>query len=204
MKEQYSKYVALYCRTSTKHQANGLQTQKRLLKKYCEYHNIENYKIFSDFNYSGKLTSRPELDKLMADVREERVAQIITPNLSRISRSLKQLLELVEEFQYYQIEFTSISENFSVNSSYGRLIIAVLGAVSQMEREMISEKTKQGLENCRAKGIQLGRKRVHCHESIIALSEEGNLSVRAIARLQNCSPSSVSRILKKYREEKSA
>jgi DNA invertase Pin-like site-specific DNA recombinase len=78
------------------------------------------------------------------------------------------------------------------------LIIAVLGAVSQMEREMISEKTKQGLENCKAKGIQLGRKRTISHESIIALSEEGNLSVRAIARLQSCSPSSVSRILKKH------
>lgn len=198
MMQQPQKYVALYCRTSTRHQANGLQTQKRILKKYCEYHNIENYKIFSDFNYSGKLRSRPELDKLMQDVRDEKVSQIITPNLSRISRSLKQLLELVEEFQYYQIEFTSISENFSVNNSYGRLIIAVLGAVSQMEREMISEKTKQGLENCRAKGIQLGRKRQIDHDKIIALSQEGNLSIRAIARLQGCSPSSVSRVLKKH------
>lgn len=199
MKKQ--KYVALYCRTSTKHQEKGLETQERLLKRYCEYHQIKEYKVFSDFNYSGRLSSRPKLDEMMSDVREGNVSQIVILNLSRISRSLKSLLLIIEELQDYQTGLVSISENLSIEDTYGRLIVSVLGAVNQMLCESVSVKTKQGLFNAKEKGIQLGRTRTISHEKIVETAKVTDLSVRAIARLHGCSPSSVSRILSGYRKQ---
>lgn len=196
------KIIALYCRTSTSHQVKGLESQERVLKKYCEHNDIKNYEIFSDFNFSGKLCSRPKFDEMMNLVRSEKVSTIVTPNLSRIARSLKLLLEFIEEVQYFNIEFISLSESLNINSMHGRLMVSVLGAVSQLEREMISEKTRIGLQNAREKGKVLGRERKLPYERIIALAEETELSVRAIAKIQGCSPSSVSRILQKHKAEK--
>ena len=198
MKQQ--RYVALYARCSTKHQEKGLETQERLLEKYCEQNGIEKYKLFSDFSYSGASSSRPQLDLLMGEVREERICKIIIPNLSRISRSLKHLLTIIDELQRFDVEFISISESFCIKDSYGRLIVQILSALSEMERSMISEKTKQGLFNAREKGIPLGRKRSLSHEKIIQTSTMTDLSVRAIAKIHGCSPSSVSRILSNHKK----
>lgn len=191
--------VALYCRTSTAHQEKGLESQERALVKYCENNGISNYKLFSDFNYSGKLSSRPEFDKMIQLVLDEKVEMIITPNLSRVSRSLKSLLETMELLQNYNVEFLSLSESFKINSMHGRLMISILGAVSQMEAEMIAEKTRIGLMNARAKGVRLGREASIDRDAVIAMAEKG-LSMREIANIQKCSPSSVCRILKKHRE----
>lgn len=199
-KQSNQKYVACYCRTSTKGQEKGLETQKRVLQRYCEQQGIKNYKIFSDFNYSGKLGSRPQLDLLMEEVRAEQISQIIIPNLSRISRSLKHLLTIVDELQQFQVEFTSISESFCIKDSYGRLIVQILSALSEMERSMISEKTKQGLFNAREKGVILGRQKTLNYSKIIETARITDLSVRAIARLHGCSPSSVSRILSNHKK----
>lgn len=196
-----NKYIALYCRTSTSHQTKGLESQERILRKYCKQNNISNYKVYSDHNVSGKLSSRPKLDELLSAVKNEEVTKIITPNLSRISRSLKNLLEIVELLQNHGVEFISLSESFSINSMHGRLMISILGAVSQLEREMIAEKTRIGLMNAREKGLVLGRKRELSHEKIIETAKVTDLSVRAIAKLHGCSPSSVSRILKRSKEE---
>lgn len=188
------KYVALYIRTSTRHQATGLESQERQLKNYCKSNGITNYKVFSDFNYSGKLDSRPALDELMSDVRENLISQVITPNLSRVSRSLKSLLITLDELQSAGVDFLSLSESFSINSMHGRLMISIIGAVDELSRQISAEKVRIGLENCRAKGIRLGRQRVIDRDAVQNLHEK-KLSMREIAKVLKISPSSVCRIL---------
>jgi DNA invertase Pin-like site-specific DNA recombinase len=191
------KLTICYARTSTSHQAKGLESQERLLGKYCNQNDIECYEQFSDFNFSGKLNSRPKFDEMMELVRSENVKIIICPNLSRIARSLKLLLEFIEELQFYGVEFISLSESLNINSIHGRLMISILGAVSQLEREMLAEKTKIGLMNAKEKGVRLGRERVIDRDAVITLSNKG-LTMRERAQVQKCSPSSVCRILKMH------
>ncbi|WP_157868233.1 recombinase family protein [Halobacteriovorax marinus] len=201
MKEQ--RYVALYVRTSTKHQAKGNVSQRMYLERYCKQNGIENYKIYSDENFSGRLAvnKRPSLDKLMSEVQEGLVSKIVTVSLSRVSRSLKDLLSIIQKLQDNDCEFESLTESFNINSIHGRLVMSILGAVSTLESEICGERTRIGLQACREKGIQLGRKRSLSHEKIIQTATMTDLSVRAIAKLHGCSPSSVSRILSKHKRE---
>ncbi|EPZ51933.1 resolvase, N-terminal domain protein [Bacteriovorax sp. BAL6_X] len=202
MKE--SKYLALYVRTSTAHQKKGSISQQMYLERYCKQNNIENYKVYIDENFSGRLgvNRRPSLEKLITDVEEEKVYKVITVSLSRVSRSLKDLLNIVEKFQQCGCEFESLTESFNINNMHGRLVMSILGAVATLESEIAGERTRIGLQACKEKGIKLGRKKLISDEKIIETAKMTDLSVRSIAKLHGCSPSSVSRILKKHRTQK--
>ena len=112
-------------------------------------------KIFID-KISGKLTSRPELDKLKEQCRADDT--VVVWRLDRLGRSLKDLIEIVIFFDSQGIAFKSLQESIDTATSSGKLVFHIFGALAEFERNLIVDRTKAGLQSARARGIKGGRK----------------------------------------------
>lgn len=160
--------------------------QERALKEYCQQNNIYKYKIFKDENQSGSKISRPGLDQLMTSVRSGQISKVIVFAFSRFARSTTHLLSALNEFKSYNTDFVSITEKIETNSPMGVAMFTILGALSQMERELISQRVRAGLANARAQGKQLGRKKTRPSSIIRALLKQ-KMTYREIAKIAGCS-----------------
>ncbi len=135
-----------YARVSTLDQ--NLDSQKDELLKYgCS-------KIFFE-KASGKNIERAELTKLLDSLREKDV--VVVYKLDRLARSLKDLIELVSELALKKVEFVSLSDGINTGSAVGKLMFHLVGAFAEFERNIISERTKLGLESARARGRTGGK-----------------------------------------------
>lgn len=135
--------AAIYCRISTSEQ--DLSKQEMSCRKYCENNEIEIFKVYSDI-ISGAKASRPEFDKLLYDMRHYHFDTIVVTKLDRIGRSLKHLLSLFDEFQRKKVHFIATTQNIDTSTSAGKLQLQLLGAFAEFERNIISERTKEGLK----------------------------------------------------------
>jgi DNA invertase Pin-like site-specific DNA recombinase len=135
-----------YARVSTFEQNLGLQIDALKLAG-CE-------KIITD-EISGSVADRPGLNKLKEIMRTGDT--IVVWRLDRMGRSLKHLLEWINELKTLGVGFKSIQESIDTSNSTGQLIFHIFGALSEFERNLIRERTKAGLEAARARGKQGGR-----------------------------------------------
>lgn len=195
--------TGLYSRTSTDKQKNGLEAQERALLEFCSIHKISNYKMFSDFNVSGAKASRPQLDLMMSEIEQGQISKVIVYSMSRYARSTRHLLDALEYFKKKDVEFISISENFSMNSPMGKAMFGVISIISELERELISERVKLGLKNAIAKGKKVGRPKTRPSQSILSLHAEG-YSYREIAKILNISPMAICREMKAYKRNQTS
>ncbi len=135
-----------YARVSTIDQ--NLDAQKDALLKYgCE-------KIYYE-KASGKNVERPQLQKLLSSLREKDV--VVVYKLDRLARSLKDLIELVNELANKKVDFVSVSDGIDTSTAVGKLMFHLVGAFAEFERDIISERTKVGLESARARGRKGGK-----------------------------------------------
>lgn len=183
--------ICLYARVSTDMQTGGLESQVRAMREYCRANNIVEAELFTDENQSGAKSSRPALDRMMAMVRNKEVDKVICYSLSRLGRSTTHLLKLMDEMNNFNVKFISLSERLETETPAGRMIFTVLAAVSQLERELIAERVRNGLANARAKGKQIGRVKKRNSVLIRSLLNAG-MSFRQISKLAVCSHGSVS------------
>jgi DNA invertase Pin-like site-specific DNA recombinase len=113
----------------------------------------------------------------------------------RFARSVKHLVTALETFRTLKVGFVSLQEQLDTATPIGQAMFTIIGAMAQLERDIIRERVKAGLERAKARGIRLGRPRVVvvAHE-LVTLQEQG-LSVGEIARRLRCSRSTVRRHL---------
>lgn len=183
------KIVALYQRVSTHDQ--NFESQNRALIEWCTKQGIYNYEIFSDHGISGAKESRPALNQLMDRVEKGEIEQVIVFSFSRFARSVSHLLKALQKFKDCGVRFLSITESLDTNSPMGMALFTILGALAQMERELIRNRVIAGLQNARAKGRRIGRVRKRNDALIQSLLQAG-LSFREVARIAKCSHGSVS------------
>ncbi len=186
-----TKKIFLYARVSTDQQTGGLESQVRAMREYCRVNNIQEAELFTDENQSGAKSSRPALDRMMTMVRNKEVDKVICYSLSRLGRSTTHLLKIMDELNNHEVKFISLSERLETETPAGRMIFTVLAAVSQLERELIVERVKNGLANARAKGKQIGRKKMRNSILIRSLLKAG-MSFRQVSKVAACSHGSVS------------
>lgn len=167
-----------YVRVSTTDQRLDLQLNAMQKEGICE----EN--IYSD-EMSGTKADRPGLKQMMA--RLAKGDEVIVWKLDRLMRSTVHLSALMEQFGNIGVKFRSITEPFfDTTSSQGKFIFTMFGALAQMERDNISERTKAGLLAAKARGVKLGREKGLSEESMARaleakrLYEEGTLTVEQI------------------------
>lgn len=144
---------AIYARVSTEDQSTEQQIQPCI--KRCEAEGWK-YKVFEE-KISGAKENRRELDLLLQGVRSKEYQGVMVYKLDRLGRSLKHLLQVIEELQNKGIKFVSISEGFDTGSPMGRFGLHIMGSLAQMEREMISERTRLRLDYLKSHGHKLGR-----------------------------------------------
>jgi DNA invertase Pin-like site-specific DNA recombinase len=138
-----------YARVSTNDQ--NLEMQITALEKY----GVE--KIFSD-KATGKNIQRKEFSRLLEQLRDGDT--LVTFSLSRLGRKTKELIELIEKFNSEGITLVSLKENIDTNSPMGRAMIGMISIFAELERELITERVKEGVKNARARGRLGGRPRI--------------------------------------------
>jgi DNA invertase Pin-like site-specific DNA recombinase len=151
--------TAIYCRTSTNMQALGMEAQIEACKAYCSSHKIENYRVFCDNGISGvaKAEKRRGLSDLMAAVHRGEIERIVTYSFSRLFRSVVDLLVTMQEFSKLGIDFVSLAERIETQSAFGKAMLAIVGAMAELERDLCSERIRNGLRNAVRKGVVLGK-----------------------------------------------
>jgi len=165
--------VAIYARVST---ANGQDPvmQTRELRDYCERRGWTVAGEYVDIGISGTKEKRPELDRLMAGAHKRRFDAVVVWKFDRFARSVSHLLRALETFQALGIHFVSLSESLDTSTPAGKMVFTVLGAVAELERNLIVERVKAGLRNAKAKGKRLGRPPVIVNpRKIAALRQKG-------------------------------
>ncbi len=189
------KRVALYARVSTKDQDPALQLEA--LRQHAAQRGFESMEEYVDVGISGVQGKRPELDRLMTDAWTGKFRAVLVWKFDRFARSLPHLLQAIETFSGLGIDFISLTEQFDTSSPIGRAMLAVIGAMAQLERDLIRERVKAGVDRARARGKRLGRPpRVFHRDQVAKLKAEG-LSFRKIGRRLGISPALALRV---YRE----
>ena len=146
--------VAMYSRVSTDGQ--NTDGQESEMREYAKNRGWEVTRVYRD-KMSGVKSSRPALDELMADARKRAMDVVLVWRFDRFARSVSHLLLALESFRTVGIEFASLSEQIDTSTPTGKMIFTVLGAVAELERSLIVERVRMGLQSARKKGKRLGR-----------------------------------------------
>ena len=179
-----------YARVSKTDEQDTL-TQVKALKKAGAK------KIFED-KASGGRWDRPQLHRMLDECREGDI--IIVWKLDRLSRSLKDMLFIMEKIETAGAGFKSLTESIDTTTSAGRMLMQMVGSFAEFERAMIRERTVAGMATARAQGRIGGRKpkltEKQCKE-IISMVKSGRKSASEAARIFNVHPATISRLLVK-------
>lgn len=158
------KKAAIYIRVSTDAQAEegySIDAQKEQLTAYCISKAIKNYEYYIDGGYSGSSLNRPEIQRLIQNCKEDRISHVIVFKLDRLSRSQKDTLYLIEDiFIPNKVEFVSLGESIDTSSPTGKLMIGILSAFAQLERENIRLRTRMGMKERVKSGLWMGGGRI--------------------------------------------
>ena len=150
------KKVVLYCSVSTKDQNCDRQiTELKEIAKNHNYHIIDEY---IDTGFSGSMKNRPELDRMMKDAFSKKFEMVMTLELSRIGRSTKNLLEIVEKLKEKDINLFIANQQIDTSTPSGSMFFTIASAFATYERDLIRERVISGLQNAKKKGVVLGRK----------------------------------------------
>src|SRR5699024_2103123 len=139
--------VALYLRVSTKEQTENysLPNQEEKLTAFCKAKDWDIFDIYSDGGFSGADTDRPDLQRMLNDIKQKKIDAVMVYKLDRLSRSQRDTLELIEDhFLKNDVNFISITESLDTTTPMGRAMIGIMSAFAQLEREMIAERMRDG------------------------------------------------------------
>jgi DNA invertase Pin-like site-specific DNA recombinase len=182
------KMIFGYARVSTQDQ--NLDMQLDALKQYgCE-------QIFQE-KITTRKTERPQLEEMLKVLRTG--DKVVVFKLDRISRSTKHLIELSEHFESKSVQFVSIQDNIDTSTPMGRFFFRVMASLAELERDIISDRTKAGLASARARGRNGGRPPVQKKNVELALKmyNSKEYSISEIVKATGVSQASLYRYLKK-------
>ena len=174
-----------YARVSTERQ--NLDRQRDNLKAAgCE-------RIYEE-KASGKTRDRPELNRVLDVLRKDDV--LVVDSIDRLSRSMKDLLDIESELSNMNVGLISLTENIDTTNPEGKMLLAMFATHAQIEHNMISERTKDGLKAARARGRMGGRPKKGTEKdkiAALALYDANVLTNKEIAQRFKVSPTTFSR-----------
>ncbi len=195
-----------YVRASTQEEVRqgSNESQKAIIKEYAKSRGYE-LEFFEDRAKSGKNTQRPEFERMLKSL-DRKPKVVIVAKIDRFARSLSDLLRMLEYLDQKGIGFISVNDpGIDTTTPNGRLLLQILGAFAEFERNMINSRTKAGREQAMNRGVKFGRPALKTRNGsfldrkrVIELNEKG-LSARAIAKSMECSITPVLRVLKEER-----
>lgn len=142
--------VAAYVRVSTDEQAdkgNSLFEQKERLQAYCKANGWEPPLIYEDDGYSAKDLRRPAITRLLDDVKKQKIDLVVTTKLDRLSRKLSDILNQVEFMKRNGSNYASTTQPFDTSTPQGMMMLQMLGAFAEFEREQISQRVRDNMRS---------------------------------------------------------
>ena len=187
------KRAALYMRVSTVDQHP--ETQLHDLRQMAGQRGYEIVHEYTD-RISGAKAKRPGLDAMMADGRRGRFDVVLVWASDRIARSTKHFLDVLDELSRINVEYVSFRENIDTGGPLGRAIIIIVGAVAELERNLIIERVRAGMRRARLEGRHIGRNPLQLDNAGIQRDRQQGQSLRQIAKGHRISTATVQRVLR--------
>ena len=192
-----------YVRASTQEEVRqgSNERQKAIIREYAKSRGYE-LDFFEDRAKSGKNIQRPDFERMLKSL-DAKPKVIIVAKIDRFARSLSDLLRMLEYLDQKGIGFISVNDpGIDTTTPNGRLLLQILGAFAEFERNMINSRTKAGREQAMNRGVKFGRPALKTRNGsfidrrkVIELKGRG-LSARAIAKSMECSITPILKILK--------
>jgi len=187
------KRAALYLRVSTVDQHP--ESQLHDLRGLAAQRGFEIVQEYTD-RISGVKAKRPGLDELMADARRGKFDVLLIWAFDRLARSVRHFLEVLDELNRLEIEFVSFRENVDTGGPLGRAMIIIIGAISELERNLIVERVRAGMRRARLEGRRLGRPPINVNRDDLLRDRARGQSLTQLAKAYRISRASVVRLLK--------
>jgi DNA invertase Pin-like site-specific DNA recombinase len=188
------KRAVRYMRVSTLDQHP--ETQVHDLRQMAAQRGYEIVCEYTDRISSAK-ARRPGLDSMMVDARRGRFDVVLVWASDRIARSVKHFLDVLDELNRLNIEYISFRENIDTGGPLGRAIIVIVGAVAELERNLIIERVRAGMRRARLEGRHIGRNPLVLDHAGIQRDRRQGQSLRQIAKGHRISTATVQRVLRK-------
>ena len=174
-------HTAIYARVSTEEQATegfSIHAQKDKLTKYAESNDWIITDYYVDDGISGKnLTERPEVTRLLEDVKSGKINNVLVYKLDRLTRSVKDLIYLIELFDKHNCTFNSQTEKIDTSNAVGRMFVKIIGIFAEFERENLAERVTFGYEQKTKEGNYTNTNGVFGYDYIVG---KGILGVNKI------------------------
>lgn len=132
-----------------------VSTNEQELHRQLDALEAEGYDTIFKEKYTGTKKDRPELTRLRETVREGDT--VIVESLSRLGRNTLDILTVVEEWSRQGVKFKSLKENLDSSNPTGKAMMGMLAVIAQLERDLIAERTREGLASAKKRGSKLGR-----------------------------------------------
>lgn len=175
--------VCLYARVSTEKQTTDNQIIR--LREFAQSRGYNIYKEYED-TASGTLQRRPALDEMLKDAKQHKFDKILAVKIDRIGRSLTNLKNIIDDLMLWNVGLEMLDQSIDTSSASGRLMITLLGAFAEYEREIIVERTNDGIARARRQGKHLGHPYTklsdyHINKAKRILGENPKISERKLA-----------------------
>ena len=181
-------YIFGYARVST--EAQNLDRQLDALKKY-------GVDVIYNEKMTGTKRDRPELTKLLDRISEGDT--VVIESLSRLGRSTKDLIELTELFEKKGVHLVSLKESIDTSTSTGKLLFTLMSAIAQFERDVIADRTREGLRSARARGRKGGRPKTNSDDikKAVKLYNTQQYTIKEIEEMTGVKKSTLYRTLQR-------
>ena len=171
------------------------ETQLYDVREMARQRGFEIVHEYSD-TISGAKSKRPGLDALMADARRRRFDVVLVAAFDRVARSVRHFLEVLDELNHLGIEFVSFRENIDTGGPLGRAIVVIVGAIAELERNLIVERVKAGMRRAKLEGRRIGRAPLDVDREAVVRDRQSGMSLRQVALRHGISRASVCRLVK--------
>ena len=186
------KRVALYTRVSTLDQHP--ETQVLDLRQLVAQRGFEVVEEYVD-RISGVKASRPGLDRLMDDARRGKFDVVVVWAFDRLARSVRHLLDVLDELKRLEIEFISFRENIDTGGPLGRTLMVIVGVIAELERNLIIERVRAGMRRARFEGRRIGRPPINVDRDALLRDRARGQSLSQLAKAYRISRATVARML---------
>jgi DNA invertase Pin-like site-specific DNA recombinase len=187
------KRAALYMRVSTFDQHP--ETQLYDLRQLATSRGLTIVAEYTD-TISGARSKRPGLDDMMNDVRRGQFDVVLVWACDRVARSTRHFLEVLDELNHLNVEFISFREQIDTGGPLGRAIVIIVGAIAELERNLIIERVRAGMRRAKLEGRHIGRRPLVLDRTAILRDRTQGLSLNKIARAHNVSKATIQRVLR--------
>jgi DNA invertase Pin-like site-specific DNA recombinase len=186
------KRAALYLRVSSVDQHP--ETQLHDLRQMAAQRGYAVVEEYTD-RISGEKARRPGLDALLYDARRGKFDVVLVWASDRIARSVKHFLEVLDELNHLNVEFVSFREQIDTGGPLGRAIVVIIGAIAELERNLIIERVRAGMRRARLEGRPIGRRPLELDREAMLRDRRQGMSLGQIARTYSVSRTTVHRVL---------